>query len=107
MEAKERPKGKDHIILTVNTLRWVWKSRNQIQFNSERKCSGMIVNKAMHEWIEHHKAHQEEAGEGKEKNEDIRVEIESQPPQEGIIKLNIDVAVDIKKKRQSWMGNSS
>ncbi|XP_071906100.1 uncharacterized protein [Coffea arabica] len=53
MEAKERVEGRDHIVLTINILWQVWKSRNSIQFNREGRCPGETVNKAMLEWLEY------------------------------------------------------
>ena len=53
MDAKERVEGRDHIVLTINILWQVWKSRNSIQFNREGRCPGETVNKALLEWLEY------------------------------------------------------
>ena len=53
MDAKERIQGRDYIVLAINILWQVWKSRNSIQFNREERCPEGIVKKAMMEWVEY------------------------------------------------------
>ena len=48
MESIVRDKGEDHIILTVNILWQIWKSRNAICFNDKRKDPFMVVTKKLH-----------------------------------------------------------
>ena len=59
----ERPEGKEHIMVTINIMWQIWKSKNQIQFSGERKCPGLTINKAKCEWIEHQKTQLEGEGE--------------------------------------------
>ena len=47
MESILRDKGEDHIILTVNILWQIWKSRNAICFNDKRKDPLMVVTKQL------------------------------------------------------------
>ena len=53
VEVKGILEGRNHIVLTVNILWQLWKSRNQVQFNGVRNCPERTANKVVHEWAEY------------------------------------------------------
>ena len=53
VEVKGILEGRNHIVLTVNILWQIWKSRNQVQFNGVRNCPERTANKVVHEWAEY------------------------------------------------------
>ncbi|XP_027162908.1 uncharacterized protein LOC113763339 [Coffea eugenioides] len=52
-DARNRPRGMEHIGLTANILWQVWKERNQKEFENKTSCSpARTVEKAHKEWLE-------------------------------------------------------
>ncbi|XP_027071664.1 uncharacterized protein [Coffea arabica] len=59
-EAAHRNQGSDHIALTANFLWHLWKSRNEVCFNSKVQESHLIVTRAQQEWLEYEEIGKEE-----------------------------------------------
>ena len=96
VEATIREKGEEHITFTVNLLWHIWKDRNEINFNGKGRDPGVVVHKALTEWLEY----QEVQYEGKEEGRESRLEAGKKgswaAPNKGWIKLNTDAALDRK-----------
>lgn len=50
LQAKERPDGKDHVDLTINTLWQIWKDRNRVTHGQQAREELICVQKAQQEW---------------------------------------------------------
>ena len=99
VEVKGILEGRNHIVLTVNILWQIWKSRNQVQFNGVRNCPERTANKVVHEWAEYNGVR---VGEDKTEENGKKQVAESSrwyPPPQGVIKLNSDAALEQKERR--------
>ena len=102
VEAKERKEGRNHIELTINTLWQIWKSRNLIQFNNDRKCPGFVVGKAVQEWQEYAEVVNEGDGPKKDGKGEAYGEGKWSPPPQHFICLNTDAALRQKDGKIGW-----
>ena len=93
MEAKARKEGRNHIELTINILWQIWKSRNLIRFNTDRKCPGIVVGKAMQEWREYAEVFNEVEGQEQDGQEEVYRAGKWSPPPQHFICLNTDAAL--------------
>ena len=100
MDAQQRKDRREHIVLTVNILWQVWKARNKVQFNREKKCPRMIINQAVQEWQEYELANQKIRG--AEQETGPQSQDRWTPPIGGVVMLNTDAATDIKHGKASW-----
>ncbi|XP_071923288.1 uncharacterized protein [Coffea arabica] len=102
VEATSREKGEEHVIFTVNLLWQIWKDRNEINFNGKGRGPGVVVNKAVTEWLEY----QECVGEGSEEEEEPQ-QLKKEKgrwtaPDKGWIKLNTDAALNRQNRKAGW-----
>ncbi|XP_027109537.1 uncharacterized protein [Coffea arabica] len=102
VEATIREKGEEHITFTVNLLWHIWKDRNEINFNGKGRDPGVVVHKALTEWLEY----QEVQYEGKEEGRESRLEAGKKgswaAPNKGWIKLNTDAALNQQSNKAGW-----
>ncbi|XP_071920735.1 uncharacterized protein [Coffea arabica] len=102
VEAKARTEGRTHIELTVHILWQIWKSRNQIQFNNDWKCPGIVVGKAMQEWREYAEVFNEVDGQEYDGQEEVYGAGKWSPPPQHFICLNTDAALSHKDGKIGW-----
>ncbi|XP_027061039.1 uncharacterized protein [Coffea arabica] len=102
VEATVREKGEEHITFTVNLLWQIWKDRNEINFNGKGRAPGVVVHKALTEWLEY----QEIQGEGMEEERELRQRVRKQErwaaPDKGWIKLNTNAALNQQTNKAGW-----
>ncbi|XP_027173470.1 uncharacterized protein LOC113773121 [Coffea eugenioides] len=102
MEAQKRVEGRDHIALTINILWQVWKARNGVLFNREKRCPGQTVNKAVQEWLEYRNIGSEAnmsrgTGDGA-----AMVGGKWTPPPKGFICMNTDASLHMQERKVGW-----
>ena len=51
-EARHRPKGWQHISLSVHILWQIWKDRNEVEFNGKKNQPWRTIQKAQEDWLE-------------------------------------------------------
>lgn len=102
MKAKSRTEGLDHMALTINILWQIWKSRNQMQFQGERKCPGKTNEKAVKEWLEYSEICSKDKGTEMSAKDQVKGRNEGTRPPKGFTCVNTDAALDIQKGRASW-----
>ena len=93
LRAKERPDGKDHLDLTINTLWQIWKDRNRVTHGQQAREELSCVQKAQQEWLEFKEA--EEVNDRKCIAETTHQHQNRNwcPPEQGIIRINTDAAI--------------
>ncbi|XP_027090212.1 uncharacterized protein [Coffea arabica] len=102
MKVQNRKEGRSHIALTVNILWQIWKSRNQVQFNEVRNCPGRTASKAVNELSEYQEVRYGEVKVAEQGKTQVAESSKWVPPPQGFIKLNTDVALEVKDGRIGW-----
>nr|XP_027077070.1 uncharacterized protein LOC113700836 [Coffea arabica] len=101
-DAANKENGRERIVLTINLLWQIWKSRNERQFNDKGRDPWLTANKAVMEWREYQDAQEAEMEIGGYSKSKEEVWKGWKRPKEDWVKINFDAALHQKSNKAGW-----
>ncbi|XP_027082645.1 uncharacterized protein [Coffea arabica] len=87
---------------TISGIGGMWKARNGVQFNREKRCPGQTINKAVQEWFEYRNINSEADRSKGTGDGTAMVGGKWTPPPKGFISMNTDVSLNMQERKVGW-----
>ncbi|XP_071928203.1 uncharacterized protein [Coffea arabica] len=101
-EAVNKENGRERIVLTVNLLWQIWKSRNKRQFTDKGRDLMVAANKAVMEWREYQEAQEAEMEIGGYSKSVEEASNGWKRPKKSWVRINSDAALYQKMDKVGW-----